>query len=497
MAELSASDRDQLKSRNLTPEKMEQYQQIFRKGFPPLKLAKNAEADLEIHRFSAQELEKYRQIYSQREDLWVVKFVPASGAASRMFKTLYAVAGGQELSEADQKQVTQFFEDLDKLAFFDSIRENFGDSLNSMRQSPEGQREIASFILEDTGLGYGSSPKGMVLFHNYPDGARTAFAEHFSEGAMYARKQDRVHLHFTIPAEGKEHLIQHLEQQSKKFSQATGAGFEVETSVQNQATDTPAVTKDNEFYRDETGNLFFRPAGHGALIENLNSLNADLIFIKNIDNVLPEDKRQLTVEYKQALAGYLLFLQKSVFQFLQQLDDNSLNRADCMKFIQIHFGLHLNSETDPEMLRRILNRPMRVCGMVKNSGEPGGGPFVVEDENGERSLQIVESAQINTADPRQNELLRSASHFNPVDIVAATKNYRGEKFDLLKFREDSTGIITTKSVQGQEIKALELPGLWNGAMHHWLTAFVEVPAETFNPVKTVFDLLRPAHRNDQ
>jgi len=343
-------------------------------------------------------------------------------------------------------------------------------------------------------MNYGAYPKGLVKFHKYPDGhTRTAFEEHFHEGVMYAQKGGKVKIHFTIPSETEDRVKDHLESLKTCLSEMFGVDFAIETSLQKPSTDTPAIYADGSgLVRKEDGNLLFRPAGHGALLENLNDLDADLVFVKNIDNVVPDRLKSITVENKELLAGLLLEVRDGVYHHCRAYESDDFNRNQCLNFITEVFGEDCSAYSDKELYLR-MNRPLRVCGMVKNEGEPGGGPFLVTESEGNPSLQIVEKAQIDPQDSAQQSLLSSATHFNPVDLVLSLKDHRGQKFDLLKYRNENTGMVVDKTFEGKEIKALELPGLWNGAMHYWNTIFVEVPIETFNPVKTVFDLRRPNH----
>ena len=420
----------------------------------------------------------------------MLKFVPASGAASRMFKELFSFLSDGKVST----KVQSFLTEIEEYPFYHKLLS--GISVDEDDVLTEDQRkQLISYMLNKDGLNYGGLPKGMILFHKYPDGhTRTAFEEHFHEGVLYASKSGKVRIHFTVPDDAREIVETHLESLKGCLSEMFKVDFIIETSIQKPSTDTPAIDKEsNQWVLLENGSPLFRPAGHGALLENLNDLDADLVFVKNIDNVVPDRLKQITVENKELLAGILLEVQDRLFQFCEDYQNGVFNRDDCVDFIQKWFYGDYSNYSNEDLFR-LMNRPLRVCGMVKNEGEPGGGPFLVAEAKGEPSLQIVESAQINPGDQNQQEILRSATHFNPVDLVLSIKDYRGEKFPLRKFRNDDTGMVVEKTHSGHEIKALELPGLWNGAMHYWNTIFVEVPIETFNPVKTIFDLRRPNHR---
>jgi hypothetical protein len=371
----------------------------------------------------------------------VLKFVPASGAASRMFKNLFEYLD----NGIETPFIQEFLSNIDKFAF------------GSQLEGKSGQ-EAVRYLLED--MGYGKLPKGLLLFHKYRDGARTPALEHLAEGALTGA----TNIHFTVSHEHLPLFRQHIAENLKKFETKYGVKYEVSFSEQLPSTDTLAANPDGTPFRTSDGKLLFRPGGHGALIENLNQQDADIVFIKNIDNVVPDRLKKDTVTYKQVLAGVLVTEQKRVFDLLKNGDLSEDERAR-------------------------LNRPIRVCGVVKNTGEPGGGPFLVREEDGSISKQILESSQIE-----DKSLMATATHFNPVDLVCAIRDYEGKPFNLPKYVDPKTGFISQKSKDGKELLALELPGLWNGAMSRWNTIFVEVPISTFNPVKTVNDLLRDQHQ---
>jgi hypothetical protein len=364
--------------------------------------------------------------------------------------------------------------------------------------------KVLKILLDKYGLNYGNLPKGLLLFHTYPNGIRTAFLEHLVEGVLYAKNsQNIVNLHFTVSPE--HHLLfeNHLKDNIETYEKYYGVKFDISFSEQKKSTDTIAVTADNEPFRDDNGMLVFRPGGHGALIENLNDLDADIVFIKNIDNVVPDWLKASTIRYKQLIAGVLVCLQQQTFTYLKELENPEISEVKLQiiaKFCQTRLhntninAISLTKSDLREYLINKLNRPIRVCGMVKNEGEPGGGPYLVYNADGTISPHILESSQINIEDEKQKNLMRNATYFNPVDLVCGLKNYKGEKFQLPDFVDESTCFISSKSKNGKELKALELPGLWNGAMSNWNTIFTEVPIETFNPVKNVNDLLREQHQ---
>ncbi|MGE4586521.1 MAG: DUF4301 family protein, partial [Mangrovibacterium sp.] len=438
----------------------------------------------------------------------LLKFVPASGAASRMFKFLYEAReklrqGIPETKLRQEQEINAFLNKLKCFSFYEALHKLAG---KMPEQIPPA--ELLDLLLTEKGLNYGNLPKGLLLFHRYRAEVRTPFEEHCMEGARYAKNHDRsLHIHFTVSSEHLGNFTAQLEENREHWSRQTDALLDISFSQQKSSTDTIAATPENEPFRNADGSLLFRPGGHGALLANLNELDADVIFIKNIDNVQPDCRKTSTVIYKKALAGLLLRIQQKIFSYQQVFASQhyySLNSA----FLSEAAGfleniLHVQPPgnlyyTEKEHLYHYLkakfDRPLRVCGMVANQGEPGGGPFWTCNSDGSVSLQIVESAQVNLHDPDQKECMSRSTHFNPVDLVCGVRNYKGEKYDLNRFRDPKTGFITRKSKDGRVLKAQELPGLWNGAMAHWNTLFVEVPVETFSPVKTVNDLLRKEHQ---
>ncbi len=415
---------------------------------------------------------------SRRNNLNVVKFVPASGAATRMFKELFEFVDGGKRGAGIDKLLSN----IEDFAFYPELKTLLAEGASD--------RDIVSAIIKE-GLEYGSMPKGVVTFHNYGSQQRKAAQEHLVEGAEYAANNGVVRIHFTISGEHKSLFETLFAESLPEYEAKYGVKYEISYSTQMSSTDTVAVNPDNTPFRDDSGALLFRPAGHGALIENLNQIEADVIFIKTVDNVTTDSRRGDTIEYKESLAGLLLSLQDKVFQYLKELKAGDGNIAEITQFVEQELLVKLPADYNKDMLEQILTRPLRVCGMVRNEGEPGGGPFWSLSSDGIESLQIAESSQIS---PDDISIMKNATHFNPVDLVCAVKDMEGNKFNLAEYVDPATGFISSKSFAGRELKAQELPGLWNGAMAKWNTIFVEVPITTFSPVKVVQDLLRKEHQ---
>lgn len=507
---LSIEDIALIKERGSDPAIIEEQINNFKAGFPFLEIIQPATIGNGIIRLNDAEVEKYIESFScsQKEGTKLLKFVPASGAASRMFKALFSAkekleAGMTEEKVLEDKVIKQFCNDLKKYAFYPQLEKLAGKNPLSL-----GLSETLDLVLTDKGLNYGSLPKGLLRFHQYDKTSRTSFEEHCVEGASYAKdNRSNVPVHFTVSPEHQTAFEAHLDEIKEKYETLFEVSYFINFSQQKPSTDTIAATINNEPFRNKDGSPLFRPGGHGALLENLNDLDADIIFIKNIDNVVPDYLKTETINYKKALAGLLLHYQQKIFAYQQILDRHHYYALDSAFFAEASNFLEniLNVKppsnqyyTEKEDLYHYLknkfNRPFRVCGMVKNEGEPGGGPFWTKNNDGSISLQVVESSQVDMNSHQQKALMNDATHFNPVDLICAVKNYKGEKFDLIKFRDPKTGFISYKSKDGKELKAQELPGLWNGAMADWNTLFVEVPTITFNPVKTVNDLLRKEHQ---
>lgn len=438
-----------------------------------------------------------------RKDSRVVKFVPASGAASRMFKDLFEYAD----SAIETSAIKTFFAGIHSFAFYNELNDKCisikRKSIDELIES-EDKVDIVKLLLNKEGLNYGALPKGLLKFHSYELKTRTAFEEHLVEGVLYTKnKKNEVNVHFTVSPEHKPLFQALVDSIIADYEVKYNAKFYISFSEQKKSTDTVAATADNQPFRELDGSILFRPGGHGALIENLNDIDADIVFIKNIDNVVPDNIKSVTVEYKSLIAGILVDVQDRVFNYLRILDSGNVSNImveemlDYCESILCVSNNTISHDTDAqkiEYLKNKFNRPIRVCGMVKNEGEPGGGPFIAYNSDGTASPQILESSQIDTLCDENIEMMNNSTHFNPVDLVCAIRNYKGEKFNLVDYVDANTGFISQKSKNGKELKALELPGLWNGAMSDWNTIFVEVPVETFNPVKTVNDLLREQHR---
>lgn len=487
---------EQIQDQGITIEKVEEQLKQFINGFPQIHLIAPATPQKGIIILSEEDESRYISVFENAlsSGLKSMKFVPASGAASRMFKNLFEYL--EKDGTGNDEFMQEFFNNISKFAFF--------DQLQKIAPNADG-KELVEKILSSKGLGYGNKPKGLLLFHKYKNAARTPFEEHLVEAASYCTGSNGMaHIHFTVSPEHLEGFEELLKQVKTEYQKRFGIQFDVSFTFQHKSTDTIAVNENNEPFRDQNGDLIFRPGGHGALLKNLNDLDADIIFIKNIDNVVPDRLKHETKRYKKALAGMLVTLRNRVFNFLDKLDHPSaendtelLNKVEIFLRKELHLDFNDRFENNHDKLLfyiQKLNRPIRICGMVKNEGEPGGGPFWAKNPDGTVSLQIVEKAQIDLNDPIQVTLLNNSTHFNPVDLICSTKNYKGEKFDLQAYVDPATGFISSKSKDGAALKALELPGLWNGAMSNWNTIFVEVPVATFNPVKTINDLLRPEHQ---
>lgn len=508
------NDIEQIKSRGSNLQEIEKQLTHFRRGFPYLKVLRPAKIGDGIILLDEEKVSMAVKQFTRkvREGLKPAKFIPASGAASRMFQSLFtfaeAAANSNEmaadlLKEEQFKSVEQFFSQLPDFAFYKKLTSALGGQLTD--KGKLRYCEIIDYLLSDKGLNYGFLPKGLLDFHLYPEGPRTPVEEHMIEGALYGvDSQGNVNLHFTVSAEHLNLFTQKIAQTAIGLEIKYGVKFDVSFSEQKPFTDTIAVDLENNPFRLSDGSLFFRPAGHGALLDNLNEINSDILFVKNIDNVVPDRLKEETVRYKMALALLLSEYQEKIFSYLRVLETKMVSDLQMARIIEftekelciepIDKQYDADESTLVHYLFRKLNRPIRVCGMVKNEGEPGGGPFWAENSDGTVSLQVVESSQINHNDAKQNEILHHSTHFNPVDLVCGVRNYRGEKFDLLNYRDAETGFISSKSKDGKTLKAQELPGLWNGAMADWITLFVEVPILTFNPVKTINDLLRSEHQ---
>ncbi|MCR4921138.1 MAG: DUF4301 family protein [Bacteroidaceae bacterium] len=502
------SDLRQLREKGITEEQLQAQLNCFATGFPYLRLHSAASVGNGIMQLSEAEADRYVALWNdyKGQGHCILKFVPASGAASRMFKDLYAFLDADRDEPSTDFEKT-FFRRIHDFAFFDALNDacmlNAGMGVDALIAQGDFKEVVAQLLGAD-GLDYGNLPKGLLQFHTYPDEARTPLEEHMAEAAQYASSQGEARLHFTVSAQHRELFEDLAERVAPDFESRYGVTYDITMSEQKPSTDTVAANPDGTPFRQADGSLLFRPGGHGALIENLNDLEADVIFIKNIDNVVPDALRDSTVRWKQVIAGILVDAQRQTFEHLARLGGDSWTASDVEEtasFLQNVLcctppeGFDgLPTEAKRSYLLGKLDRPIRVCGMVRNEGEPGGGPFRVYDAEGSVSLQILESTQIDSADPTAVAMLKQSTHFNPVDLVCAVRGHDGKKFCLTRFVDPQTGFISSKSKDGRPLQALELPGLWNGAMSDWNTLMVEVPASTFNPVKTVNDLLRPSHQ---
>jgi hypothetical protein len=513
----TSEDKQQISSKNISEEQINQQVNDFIHGFPFINLVRAATEEDGIVRFSPAKVKELVNYFDNEKDKFeLLKFVPASGAASRMFKHLFEFVQNFDGSddsviklenESDFNTVGFFFTHIRSFAFYDELNEMIKSKWLNINTLIEEKKyvEVISNLLFDDGLGYGNLPKALLRFHAYADGNRLAVEEHLVEAAHYCTDESAIaKVHFTISPEHKAKFEEAIQQVISKYEEAFHIKYLISYSEQKSSTDTIAVDMENNPFRNEDSSLLFRPGGHGALIENLNDLTEEIIFIKNIDNIVPDHLRDQTYLYKKAIGGLLMKLQIQTFEYLDLLDDGFVTKeeiAEIRAFASKELMINIPDSFDGlseieqvESLFLLLNRPIRICGMVKNEGEPGGGPFWVKNSRGEISLQIVESSQMNLKMEDQMKIVTHATHFNPVDLVCGVYNFKGEKFNLKDFVDKETGFISIKSKDGRNLKALELPGLWNGAMADWITVFVETPIITFNPVKTVNDLLRPQHQ---
>ncbi|MGM5469354.1 DUF4301 family protein [Flavobacteriaceae bacterium LMO-SS05] len=511
----SEQDINQIESKGLTLQKVNDQIELFKTGIPFVNLKEAATIGKGILKLDDTQEQHFIKVFEQkRHEISIMKFVPASGAATRMFKFLFDFLEHYKLSQESinayinrnkAKELSVFLVGLEKLPFFEEVLHKTHKIISNFNDlGYDVQRlEFIKTMLDSDRLNYSFFPKGLLPFHKYKNHVSTAFEEHLFEAAVYASSNKKANLHFTISEKYKHKFDEEFKYIEEDVEIKTNTAFNISFSYQKQATDTIAVTLANQPFREQ-GRLLFRPSGHGALLENLNDLDADIIFIKNIDNVVVYKFEEQVTKFKKMLAGVLLEIQAQTFQYLKDLKNKALNEDELLEiaqFLSNKMNVVINEEFEKYALKyqksyltEKLNRPIRVCGMVKNEGEPGGGPFWVKGENGNISLQIVESAQIDKKNKHQKEIFKNSTHFNPVDLVCGIRDFKGNKFDLTKFVDHKTAFITMKTKVGNDLKALELPGLWNGSMADWNTIFVEVPLITFNPVKTVNDLLKAPHQ---
>ena len=515
---MKLTDQDilQIEKKGLTVDKVNAQIEVFKKGIPFTNLVSAATIGNGILNPDVEEQANYVSFFdTKKSEVSIVKFTPASGAATRMFKFLFQFLDEYNpeigsinafINRNKAKELSLFFVGLEKFPFYAEVIEkakqlypNF-DSLNDSQQ----KLIFIKTMLDEDKLNFSFYPKGLLPFHKYREHNATAFEEHLFEAALYCASNGKARLHFTISEKHEDKFDEEFQRIEKIVERKKNTQFDIVFSYQKESTDTIAVTKNNEPFRQEDGSLLFRPSGHGALLDNLNDIDADIIFVKNIDNVVVFKYENEVAYYKKMLGGILLSVQEQAFQYAERLELRTVTDteiAEITNFLKAKLNVVFSSEYDKyskkykiEYLMEKLNRPIRVCGMVKNEGEPGGGPFWTKDQADNISLQIVESAQIDKNIRAQKNILKNATHFNPVDIVCGVKNYKGQKYDLHEYVDHNTAFISMKTKTGKDLKALELPGLWNGSMAFWNTIFVEVPLITFNPVKTVNDLLKPAHQ---
>lgn len=495
---------EQIEQRGSDVKEVEKQIENFVNGFPFLVANRAASVGDGILKFDEEEVDHYQNLYKEKSiTKKIIKFVPASGAASRMFKELFAFLEDNDFDGNKAAQV--FISGLKNFAFYDQLIDGLASKGIGIANALENKNYavIVNELLASEGMDYGSLPKGLLKFHKYEDKVRTPVEEHFSEGASYAVSAGNiVHLHFTVSPEHQAKFEQHVDEIKSYYEKLTGVTYDITFSQQKKSTDTIAVDMDNKPFVDG-GEILFRPAGHGALLANLDDLDGDVVFIKNIDNVVPDELKESTIQYKQVIGGLMIELQDKIFELTEKLIGGAVSDhiEEAEEFLHSKINLNLPEEYNAfsanekvQFLLTKLDRPVRICGMVKNTGEPGGGPFWVFDDDGTEAIQIGETAQIDLSNSAQAEMLKNSTHFSPTDLVCGIKDRNGQKYDLMKHRDPKTGFITSKSKSGRDLKAQELPGLWNGSMANWNSVMVEVPLSTFNPVKSVNDLLKPAHQ---
>ncbi len=501
----SEDDLRSLESRGIKLQEVFRQIETFRQGVNPIRLNKPARIGDGIVQIPPEEVNSLVSLHDQAAERGrMIKFVPASGAASRMFKDWYDWYQQRKFNST--KEASRFLNNIVKFPFYEDLKTIMSSQrkdIEHLIQKGEGI-DILEYILTPKGLNYAGLPKGFIKFHRYPGGSRTAIEEHLVEAAYYIRDGHNVcKIYFSISEEHESYWRSFLSQIKSNYETLLDVKYEIDLTIQSPSTDTLAVDMENKPFRDRNGKMVFRPGGHGALLKNLNAIQGDIIFIKNIDNVIPDRMKDITILYKKILGGILIQLQDKSFGYLKLLSRDALDNEkmfEVIRFCQDKLSLFFpeafwkeSFRSKKEYLFQILNRPLRICGMVQNEGEPGGGPFWVE-KNGIQSLQIVEENQIDLTSKEQRDIWNSSTHFNPVDLACGIRNFKGEKFDLNSYIDQDTALISKKTHEGRELKALELPGLWNGSMAFWNTVFVEVPIETFNPVKTIDDLLRKSHQ---
>jgi len=505
---LNQNDLNQIATKGIDAETVEAQLKRFETGFPYLKLSASATLGHGITKLTPEledrAIERWKQYLKDGGE--VTKFVPASGAASRMFKALYSFVDGNEDTPKEGSPVAELIAKITQTPFIDELNDACSRLHNADAATliaNHRYKEVIAAIISPEGMNYGHLPKALLTFHSYQDGTRTSLEEQLAEGAQTVAANGKVRLHFTVSADHRKLFEEKIKQVLPAIENRTGLKYEISMSEQKPSTDTVAAAIDNSLFRDDQGHLVFRPGGHGALIENLNDINSAVVFIKNIDNVVPDSRRSSTIKYKQVIGGVLILAHDKIDKYLGTIRNGSYTPSDLdeMKaFMRDTLSIsdskldNLSGAKLADYIKEKLDRPLRVCGMVRNEGEPGGGPFIAFNKDGSASPQILESTQIDPYSDDAMTMMKKATHFNPVDLVCYIKRPDGSNYHLPDYVDPDTGFISSKSFAGRELKALELPGLWNGAMSDWSTIFIEVPASTFNPVKTVNDLLRPAHQ---
>ncbi len=500
---------DQIKSLGKSEEEVLAQLRLFSEGFPPVKLLRHVSPEDGVLVIEEKEQQAYLNEFSMAQSsVSMSKFVPASGASSRMFKLLFAYLNeGDGLHTAQLKVVEAFCQQILDFPFGKSLQKKLEDAGLVLKELLENKEyaTIITYVLKEEGLGFGSFPKALIPFHNYDGEVRTALEEHLVEAAYYCVDAHRqVRIHFTVPPHQIDTFDELLQEVVPRYEKAYDVHFQIEKSIQEPSTDTLAVDLENQPFMKEDGTLLFRPGGHGALLENLNRITADWVYIKNIDNVVHDDWKESTYLWKRLLGGVLHYFQARIFEWQRQMENAQFllpeEEQNLLSFLRKELRLWIpedlgewNIEDRLGWFKRKLNRPIRVCGIIGTEEATGGGPFWIEEE-GEASLQVIETAQINTEDPEQAKILSRSRYAHITDLVCSIRDYQGEKFDLMKYRNDRMGFIVQKSLNGKPLKAMELPGLWNGAMADWNTIMLQVPNETFNPVKTVMDLLEAEHK---
>lgn len=505
-------DLEDFKKRGISTQEIDRQMEAYKTGFPYLDIKRPAVAEDGIRCLSEEDVDKYEKRFeAEQNKLNMVKFVPASGAASRMFKDLFAFVNEYNSNPAEKEKfkspespARKFIDNIDRFPFYDTLQKmiygKYEMSIKEMLQSHKPV-EIVKCLIHEDGMNYGNLPKALLKFHRYKNTSRTPLEEHISEGIKYAQSNKTVKIHFTV---SPEHLsmFEKAAEAKGEFEEKNNCKIEITFSTQKPFTDTIAVDQNNEIFRNDDSSALFRPSGHGALIENLNDIDAQLIFIKTVDNVVPDSHKEITVKYKKALAGYLLKTKENIANYIELLKNPTGKVLDeayvfVSKKLCVEFDGDFLSKSDKEkaaLLLAKLKRPLRVCGMVRNEGEPGGGPYWAKNSDGTISLQIAEASQIDKNDPEAMAIMKNATHFNPVDLICDVTDCSGKKFNLTEFTDPKTGFISNKSKNGKTLKSIERPGLWNGAMSDWNTIFVEEPIDTFCPVKTILDLLRDKHQ---